>query len=674
MADLQLLKGVGPKQAELFAKLGLTTTQDLVQHWPRKYIDYSKIVPIGSLEPGLVTFVGSIQKVSGRYVRRGMHITEAVVADETGSTRLTWFNQPYRAASLTRDRPYYISGEYKLAAGRFSLQNPVLEMLSEDSVNTARIVPIYKETSGLTSKQIRAAMTQALQQLAHYETLPAWLVKQYGLTEYTKAVKSMHFPEGEADLAQARHRLGFEEVFGLSLASGYLRKQQRLQPAIKVPFQSDIAQKFARSLPFTLTDAQKSVMWQIGKDMQLSQPMNRLVEGDVGAGKTVVATMAILMAVMQDLQVAVMAPTEILARQHASTIATLLKAVDLDNKVGLLVGGLRTPQKRAARQAILSGDMGVIVGTQALIQDSVDMHKLALVVIDEQHRFGVEQRKTLQKKAGHMPHVLSMTATPIPRTLALTLYGELDVSVITQKPIGRLPIKTNLVPPSDQPKMYAEVITQLEQGRQAFVVCPLIADSGAVDAVSAESLHKKLSTSTLKEWRVGLLHGRLSAEEKQSIMQDFSDHKLDVLVATSVIEVGVDVPNASILIVASPERFGLAQLHQLRGRVGRGNDQAYCYALLKDAAKPSRRLQAFASSHDGFKLSELDLRLRGPGAIYGTLQHGALDLRIAQLHDRELVAAAQAAAREFIDQDEDLLQYKQLAATVARLQTVTKLN
>ncbi len=369
-----------------------------------------------------------------------------------------------------------------------------------------------------------------------------------------------------------------------------------------------------------------------------------------------------------------MAPTELLARQHAESIHALLKPLGYEKLVGLLVGSLTLAQKKKARAAIAAGQAQFIVGTQALIQEQVDMHKLALVIVDEQHRFGVEQRKTLMAKAGHMPHVLSLTATPIPRSLALTLYGELDISVLADKPAGRQPVKTELVSPNSRQQLYNRIDVQIAEGRQMFVVCPLIGESEVVDAGSAEKIYDELRKKYFKHRRVGLLHGKLKAVNKQEIMQQFVDRKLDILVSTTVIEVGVDVPNTTMMMIESPERFGLAQLHQLRGRVGRGEHQAYCYLLLSDSRPPGRRLRALASSNDGFRLAELDLELRGPGAIYGTSQHGALDLRIAKLSDAKLIASARAAAQECLDRHDDLLEYKELMSHINRLRAVTNLN
>lgn len=668
------INGVGPALAGKFAVLGIRNLGDLITYWPRRYDNYSNITSIADIAPGAVTVSGTITNAKGRYVRRGMHITEAQVDDGTGGVRLVWFNQPYRAASLKSGEQYFVSGNYELSRQRFALTNPTIELAKDFTVNTARIIPIYKETKGITSRQIRAAVQAALAAITLQDTLPAWLVQDNKLLTYADAVRAIHFPESTEQLRDARRRLGFEEVFGLSLASQYIKREQQLERALPVSFDSDLAKRFVSRLPFTLTDGQRATIWQILQDMEHDHPMNRLVEGDVGSGKTVVATMAAVMAMAGDYQVALMAPTELLARQHAETISGLLAAEGYGDQVGLLVGSMSTKQKEQARAAVQDGRMKFVVGTQALIQDSVDMHKLALVIIDEQHRFGVDQRKALMLKAGHMPHVLSMTATPIPRSLALTLYGELDVSVLKEKPAGRQPIETKLVPPNARTAMYQAVEEQLRAGRQIFVVCPLISESEVLEANSAEATFEKLSTGPLKKWSIGLLHGKLKAADKQDIMEQFVRHQLDILVSTTVIEVGVDVPNASVMLIESPERFGLAQLHQLRGRIGRGSQQSYCYALLSDTKSPSKRLRAFETSSDGFRLSELDLQLRGPGAIYGTMQHGALDLRIAQLTDTQLIAEAQTAAKEFIKRDENLLEYKELAAVIRRLQTVTNLN
>jgi ATP-dependent DNA helicase RecG len=484
----------------------------------------------------------------------------------------------------------------------------------------------------------------------------------------------MHFPSSASELAAARRRLGFEEVVELSLASMLNKQESMRESALAIPFDLKLARNFVAGLPFALTDDQRRVVWQAYQDMEHRYPMNRLVEGDVGSGKTVVAAMVALMAMRQGYQVAFMAPTELLARQHAETLTKLMESVGESSGVLLLVGGMSSAQKSTAHNAIAEGRAKLLVGTHALFQEKVDMHRLGLIIVDEQHRFGVEQRKSLMAKAGHMPHVLSLTATPIPRSLALTLYGELDISVLKTKPAGRQPIQTKVVSATGRKALYEKVLGELGNGRQAFVVCPLISESDVLSAASAEKVYEELGRTYLQGCRIGLLHGKLKPQDKDAIMQQFVAAELDVLVATTVIEVGVDVPNASVMVIESAERFGLAQLHQLRGRVGRGGHEAHCYLVLSDDKAPSKRLRAIETSQDGFRLAELDLELRGPGAIYGAMQHGALDLRVVQLSDTKLIAEARSAAQAFMNRGDDLLQYPELASRVQRLRAVTNLN
>jgi ATP-dependent DNA helicase RecG len=669
------LKGVGDALAGKFAGQGVRTTNDLLNYFPRRYEDYSTVTPINELHPGAVTIEAEIKQAKGRYVRRGMHITEAVASDDTDSVRLVWFNQPYRAAALKPGHKYFISGQYELSRQRFALMNPSAELVSDFPVSTARIVPVYRETKGLTSKQIRKVMQGALPALRVMpETLPKWLIKDEKLISHAEALEAVHFPASTDLLSEARRRLGFEEVFVLTLAA-LLNKYELLKDiALSIPFDENLARQFVGHLPFTLTDAQRKVVWHIYQDMQKTHPMNRLVEGDVGSGKTVVAAMAAVMAMAEGYQVALMAPTELLARQHAETVYKLLEPLGQHDKVALLVGGMKPKEKELAREHISAGRAQFIIGTHALIQESVDMHKLGLVIIDEQHRFGVEQRKKLMGKAGHMPHLLSLTATPIPRSLALTLYGELDVSILDAKPAGRQPVHTRICSPNSRETLNQEIEAQLKQGRQMFVVCPLITENTEVKANSVEKIYEQFVKKDFKSWRIGLLHGKMKPAEKNDIMEQFVRHELDILVSTTVIEVGVDVPNASIMLIEAAERFGLSQVHQLRGRVGRGGFEGFCYLMMSDSKAPPKRLEALERINDGFKLAELDLELRGPGAIYGTLQHGALDLRIAKLSDTHLVAAARRAAQTFIDKGEDLLQYTQLHTSVLAARAVTNLN
>ena len=669
------IKGVGNEVAKKLAILGIKTVSDLIDYYPRRYDDFSYVQTISKIRPGAVTIKAVIKSSAGRYARRGLHITEAVASDKSGSVRLVWFNQPYRAVSLKPDQDYYISGEFGMSYQRLSIQNPSIELVSNFPVNTARIVPVYRETKGLKSGQIRRALKDTLPVVRGIkETLPSWLVEQERMISRADAIEQMHFPNNQQDLLSAKRRLGFEEIFELTLAALLNKRDNALGRTLSIPFDEKLAREFVGHLPFKLTDDQKRVIWQIYKDIQKSQPMNRLVEGDVGSGKTVVAIMASLMVLKHGFQVAFMAPTEILARQHAETIHNLLEPLGIHEQVGLLVGGQKPAQKLVAQKRIASGEIKLVVGTHALIQDKVNISKLGLVVIDEQHRFGVQQRKKLLSKAGHMPHVLSMTATPIPRSLALTLYGELDVSIIESKPANRHETITELVPLVGRQKIYEKVEKQLQLGRQVFVVCPLIRESDLMPSKSAEQVYDDLSKGPFKHRKIGLLHGKMKALEKDKTMQKFINHELDMLVSTTVVEVGVDVPNATVMMIENPERFGLAQIHQLRGRVGRSGHQSYCYLMLSDNQSPSQRLRVLERSSDGFKLAEYDLELRGPGAIYGLVQHGQLDLRVAKLSDTKLIATARRSAQDFVERGENLLKYKELNERVQANRSVTNLN
>ncbi len=674
-APVSGLQGVGKAQAAKLAGLGIMSIYDLITNFPRRYEDYSAVTPVAKMHPGLVTIEAEINHITGRYVRRGMHITEAIAQDKSGSVRLVWFNQPYRATQIKPNEKYFIAGEYALRRGRFNITSPSVEMVSDFPVNSARIIPVYRETSGLKSNAIRRMIRSALLATGDLpEELPSWLTKNYKLADFSWAVGQMHFPDSIKELETAKRRLGFDEVFNLSLAA-LLNKQEILgETAIAIPFNEKLAKQFVEGLGFKLTDAQRKVIWRIYQDLAKTQPMNRLVEGDVGAGKTVVAVMAALMAMEQGFQVALMAPTEILARQHAETVYNLLVGVGFAEQVGLLIGSLTSKQKEMVQAKIAAGEVRLMVGTHALIQQKVDMQKLGLIIIDEQHRFGVEQRKKLQAKAGHMPHVLNMTATPIPRSLALTLYGEMDISVLDEMPASRAPIITKICSPNSRPALYKEIEAELQKGHQMFVVCPLISESDNLPALSAEQVYEQLSKGAFKHRKIGLLHGKMKAEEKDKVMQAFANGELDILVSTTVIEVGVHVPNATIMLIEGAERFGLAQIHQLRGRVGRGGQTGYCYLMPSNSQAPGPRLRALENMNDGFKLAELDLEIRGPGAIYGTMQHGALDLRVAKLSDIKLIAAARNAAQQFIDRGEKLSKYPILNQRVKELRAITNLN
>lgn len=674
-SPIQSIKGVGAELAKKLALQNIYTVGNLLEYYPRRYDDYSLITDVVKLKPGPVSIKAVIKQIKGRYVRRGLHITEAIASDPSGSVRLVWFNQPYRAQATKRGARYFISGEFQLSYQRLSIMNPSVELVSDFPINTARIVPIYKESKGLKSIQIRKAVKSALILVRSLEeSLPAWIAQQHRFVSRPAAVEIMHFPTSSQDIEAAKRRLGFEEVFQLSLAAQLNKQAQQDEHALKVNFDPDLAKQFVANLPFKLTNAQRKVIWQIYQDMQKPIPMNRLVEGDVGSGKTVVAAMAGLMALKNGLQVALMAPTELLARQHADVIYKLLTPMNMEKRVSLLIGSLNPKAKAAAHKQIKAGKTGFMVGTHALISNKVDMHKLGLVIIDEQHRFGVEQRKKLQAKAGHMPHVLSLSATPIPRSLALTLYGELDVSLLDEMPTGRIPPITTICSPNSRAQVYSQIDKILDSGGQAFVVCPIITEGELNQTASAEKTYQSLRKGVFKHRRLGLLHGKMKPLEKEQIMSAFVKGDIDILVTTTVIEVGVDVPKASVMFIENADRFGLAQIHQLRGRVGRRGQQAYCFLMTSGSLMPSNRLRALTTTNDGFKLAELDLEIRGPGAIYGTMQHGVLDLQVAKLSDTKLIAAAHTAAKQFIEKGEKLLKYPHLAGRIEKLRAITNLN
>ncbi|HEY1645420.1 MAG TPA: ATP-dependent DNA helicase RecG [Candidatus Saccharimonadales bacterium] len=670
-AQLVEISGVGDQLAANFKRLGLNTVRDLIDYYPRRYDDFSVISKIGSIRPGQVTIAAQIKSVSGHYLKRGLHITEALASDDSGSVRLTWFNQPYRETSLKKDTEYFIVGKYELRYRRFAIYSPVVEAASDFPINTARIVPRYPETKGLNSGDIRRALSKVTDLILKTpETLPEHITKKYKLASLGQALMSIHFPKSREDLAEARRRLGFEELFMMLLASQLNKQAYDHDSALKIGFDEHLAKKFVAKLPFNLTDDQRKAIWQIYKDQAKSRPMNRLVEGDVGSGKTAVAAMAALMVVNDGRQAVFMAPTELLARQHAETVNLMFKSIGLDSKVGLLIGALSPSQKSKIHKQIKDKQILFVIGTHALIQEKVETPELALVIIDEQHRFGVNQRQALKLKAKTQPHMLSLSATPIPRSLALTLFGELNISRLIDKPTNRLPVITDLISESELTRKLTAIEKELKDGRQVFIVSSNIDTQPKYSVKEIESWAR----AHFKNYRVGIVHGRLSAEDKAKTMQDFSERKLDILVATTVIEVGIDVPNATVMLIFDADSFGLAQLHQLRGRVGRGQHQGYAYLIYPDNQPPSDRLKALEASNDGFKLAELDLSIRGPGAIYGQLQHGLLDLRIAGLDDTKLIREAREAAIDFIETAQDLKKYPQLYTQVAALQKLTNLN
>jgi ATP-dependent DNA helicase RecG len=674
VTPLEKIKGVGPKTGEQFAAAGVLTVGDLIDFLPRKHEDFSEVVKISDIHPGKMTIKARCEKIATRPVRRGLRITTATLADDSGKLQAVWFNQPYRTTQLAKaDDEFFFSGEFEFNYNKYQLSNPSVEKVSDMPIQTDRLLPVYRAIKGLKSQLVRKVLAELRPLITMLpETLPADIVKAEKLLSRSDAVLGMHFPKQPEDIETARERLAFEELFQLLLASQLNRQDNARLEGWHIPFDQSVVADFVKQLPFELTGAQRRAAWEIIQDFEKKTPMNRLLQGDVGSGKTVVAGLAARQAAASGFQTALMAPTEILASQHAETLSRLLQPFGVT--VGLLTGSVKGMARKTLYEQIANGSVQVVVGTHALIQETVIFHKLGFVVIDEQHRFGVKQRQELLTKSAHMPHLLAMTATPIPRSLALTVYGELDVSILNELPKGRKPIETKLWSPNSQAQLYTKVDAEIATGRQGYVICSLIDDNPDNEIKSVQAEYVKLQNSIFKHRKIGLLHGKMKPVEKEEVMSRFARGELDILVSTTVVEVGVDVPNATVMIIENADRFGLSQLHQLRGRVGRSSHQSYCFLVMSDSSKPTQRLKEIEKSNDGFYLAEVDLKLRGPGEIYGRSQHGALNLQIATLSDTKLIARAQKQAKAFAASGGDLLQYKQLAAQVEQYQRLTTLN
>ncbi|HEX4346930.1 MAG TPA: ATP-dependent DNA helicase RecG [Vicinamibacterales bacterium] len=662
---LQFLKGVGPRRAADLASAGLLTLEDLLYRFPLRYEDRSRLQSIASLRPGVAaTITGRVVSAGLRATRRpGFKIFEALITDSTGSIRGVWFNQPFLRDVFVAGKHVIFYGTVEMrGGGGLQLTNPQYELLDDEegeTIHTGRIVPVYEKTGTVTPKIQRRIVHDALEKLTADipDQLPEELRARLKLPARYAALLAAHFPPADASIADlntfntpAQRRLIFEEAFLFHV--GVLARRRAAaseRKAASITVDDRIRESARAVLPFKLTAGQRQALKEIVEDLQRPQPMNRLLQGDVGAGKTIVALLAALVALENGLQVAFMAPTEILAEQHFLNISRLLSASPF--RVALLTGSTKGKARREQLAEVAAGSIQLIVGTHALVQGDVAFKQLGLVVIDEQHRFGVLQRATLREKGLH-PDVLVMTATPIPRTLALTLYGDLDVSVMRDLPPGRLPIKTIAKPESRRDELYGFVREQIDAGRQVYAIYPLVEESDKVDLKAATGMADHLAQDVFPEYRVGLLHGRMKSDAKDRIVKAFASGELDVLVSTTVVEVGVDVPNASVMVVEHAERFGLSQLHQLRGRVGRGAHQSYCCLLyqspLSDEAKS--RLKALTETTDGFKIAERDLELRGPGDFFGTRQAGVPTFRtIDLLRDRDTLDAAHGEASAWMD-------------------------
>jgi len=688
------LSQVGSVYQKKLKKLGINTIKDLIFHFPHRYEDFSKVIPISKIKIGeKVCLRGKIIGIENTKTwRKRMILTEALLRDKTGVIKVIWFNQPYLIRTIKKGNKVCLAGKIALGQDGLYLSSPAYEKVDQkqdyELIHTGRIVPVYPETEGLSSRWLRFVIKPALIKIRDQilELLPEKIIKRYKLLTRKEAVWQIHFPDSINLAKKAKKRFSFEALFLISLLVLKERLRINQEKAISIPLNLELIQKFVKKLPFKLTNAQKKSAWQITKDLEKKRPMNRLLEGDVGSGKTIVAIMATLNTTMAGYQTAVMAPTEILAKQHFQEFTKFLKNFDLaigfltgkENKISSK-GEISNISRKKFLEKIANETIHILIGTHALIQEKVKFGSpvggLALVILDEQHRFGVEQRARLCQGSGGqarlIPHLLSMTATPIPRTLALTIYGDLDLSLIDQLPKGRKKIITKIISPTRRQKSYAFVKAQVKKGRQVFVICPRIEPGDKrqetrekkeilswAEVKTVKEEYEKLSKKVFPNLKIGMLHGKMKTEKKEEIMRKFKEGEIDILVSTSVIEVGIDIPNATLMIIEGAERFGLAQLHQFRGRVGRGKLQSYCFLFTESGAKKTRqRLKALLSARNSFELAEKDLKIRGPGDFIGKRQWGIPDLAMDSFSDIFLVESARKAAREILGEDQKLLKY-----------------
>ncbi len=667
------VKGVGPARAKLLAKLNIATKYDLLTHYPRAYENHSSLTKISELVEGETALVvGRVYDVNSRRARN-LTIINATLEDETGELQLTWFNQDYLLQKLRRGVRVLVIGKIKIDSWSNELAMNVqrVTFLDEGEEPELGIMPIYPSTAAITQNVLRTAIKNLLTSMPPLtEILPQKILDEHELISLDRAARTIHFPKSYAELDTARRRLAFDELFMIQCGLMLIKRQtQDERLGIAHAANGRLVNAVLNDLPFMLTDDQRRVFLEVSADMESKVPMRRLIQGDVGSGKTVVALLALVKAVEGGWQGAFMAPTEILAAQHFEKFSKLLDGLGI--RVGLLSAKVTRTQKMRDEvyEKISAHEFDIVIGTHALLQEGVKFAKLGLVVTDEQHRFGVAQRSTLEKKSSTLPDMLVMTATPIPRTMTLTIYGDLDVSLIKHLPPGRKPIKTSVKTFRSRKKVYEFVHEEIAAGRQAYVVCPLIERSESetlADIEPAEEVFDMLSGGIFADVPCALIHGKLKPREKDDIMERFRDGEIKLLVATTVIEVGVDVPNATVMVVEHAERFGLAQLHQLRGRVGRGSKKSYCILLADMKSDAKIRLQAMETTSDGFKLAEQDLKLRGPGQFFGEAQHGLPDLKIADVfRDVDILIQARDAAQEFIDDDANLTYFANLRTNIA---------
>ncbi|MBQ3325847.1 ATP-dependent DNA helicase RecG [Candidatus Saccharibacteria bacterium] len=708
-AEVTDFDGIGTQTANFLKKYGIYTVRDLLYFLPRDYDNFQSTVKICDLKPGKVIVRGKISELTTKSThRRGFRLTYGKISDETGSIKAIWFNQPYREKQFDPEREYYFTGMYDFKNGSYQLSSPSAVLVdggknSKKSKNLAEqneadLQPIYRAKGSMKSVKFHQIFDKNRSRFAMIpDLLPGAFLNDSLKIDHpsfvrpgarAEALYKIHFPETTDDIIEAKRYLSYEEVFEMLLAANLAKQENNKLCAEKLPFIESKTKALIASLPFKLTDAQRKATWEILQDLEKDVPMNRLLQGDVGSGKTIVAAIAAYQAICNGYQVALLAPTAILATQHAESLRNVLEPLGV--KIALLISA--TKQKERLKREIEQGKYDLIIGTHAIITDDVNFNSLAFCIIDEQHRFGVNQRQKLLSKASHnrrklvaggnnlpiAPHLLSMTATPIPRSLQLTVFGDLDCSIINQLPSGRQPIETKIITETDQREvLYPHVISEVEQGHQVYWICRTIKDSPSAESASVKKQCNKLR-NIFPNISIEFLHGRMKPAEKDDLMERFAKGKIDILVSTTVVEVGVNVPNATLMVIMNSEDYGLAQLHQLRGRVGRGAEASTCYLMIAAENKPTKRLKAMERSTDGFYLAEMDLKIRGPGEIYGSLQHGELNLQIANLADTGTIslAARQAkvVAKEISKNPEIMLQYKELSRGIVRYQQLTTLN
>jgi len=690
--DITKISRVGAATAKKLKKIGIETAENLLFYFPFRYDDFSRLSKIEELKAGTsANIVGQIELIQNkRSFKRRMNITEALVSDESDTIKIIWFNQPFIAKTLRVGDNVSLAGKVEDDYGSFVMKSPAYEKIPQTpfikgAIHTQGLVPNYHLTANLTNKQIRFLIKQVIG-LADkiVDWLPEEIKKSAKLISLGEAIKKIHFPKNQDDINKAKRRLAFSELFLIQLQSQLLRRDGSQSVSEPIKFFEGETKKFVDGLLFKLTDSQRKAAWRILKDIEKEKPMSRLLEGDVGSGKTVVAAIAMFNVALNGKQAVLMAPTEILAKQHFESLCKMFARWDI--KIGLVTrsdkklnyelrimnnGNIENKNEKNHNSLFIIHNSQIIIGTHALIQD-VEFKNLALAVIDEQHRFGVEQRKALVEKSGDKkitPHLLSMTATPIPRSLALALYGDLDISIINEMPLGRKKILTKVVAEENREKAYNFIREEIKRGRQVFVICPLIDLSDKLGVKSVKEEFIKLDKKIFPEIKMGMLHGKMKSKEKEEIMGKFLAGEIKILVSTSVVEVGVDIPNASVIMIEGADRFGLAQLHQFRGRVGRSKHQSYCFLFTdNDSDQTIKRLNALVNCDDGFALAKMDLKFRGPGEVYGTLQKGFPELKIASLFDYELMKAAKEEAEKIIKKDASLNNWPGLKVKIGKLE------